>query len=134
VVGEDPLGEVLAVLSPALDGAVPGLEGPVVAGVLIGGRATRYRGELPDYVLKRMRHAFVVGGALQELADDRAAPPRDILRVGLTILSVPAELQERFGVDPPAGRLSGPRDASCPLRQRRVRRGGFNAAGRSTRA
>jgi hypothetical protein len=51
-----------------------------------------YRGELPDYVLKRMRHAFVVGGALQEFADDRAAPPRDILRVGLTILSMPAEL------------------------------------------
>jgi hypothetical protein len=92
VVGEDPLGEVLAVLSPALDGAVPGLEDPVAADVLIDGRATRYQGELPDYVLKRMRHAFVVGGALQELAYDRAVPPRDILRVGLTILSVPAEL------------------------------------------
>jgi hypothetical protein len=76
VVGEDPLGEVLAVLSPALDGAVPGLEGPAVADVLISGRATRHRGELPDYVLKRMRHAFVVGGALQELADDRAVPRR----------------------------------------------------------
>jgi hypothetical protein len=40
VVGEDPLGEVLAVLSPALDAAVPGLEGGAVADVLTGGRAT----------------------------------------------------------------------------------------------
>jgi hypothetical protein len=93
VVGEDPLGEVLAVLSPALDGAVPGLAGPAVADVLTGGRATPYLCELPDYVLKRMRHPpFDVGGALQEFADARAVPPRDILRVGLTILSVLAEL------------------------------------------
>ena len=93
VVGEDPLSEVLAVLSPALDGAVPGLAGPAVADVLTGGRATPYLCELPDYVLKRMRHPpFAVGGALLEFADARAVPPRDILRVGLTILSVLAEL------------------------------------------
>ena len=93
VVGEDPLSEVLAVLAPALDGAVPGLEGRAVADVLTGGRATPYVCELPEYVLKRMRHPpFAVGGALQEFADARAVPPRDILRVGLTILSVLAEL------------------------------------------
>ena len=92
VVGEDPLSEVLAVLSPALDGAVPGLEGLGVADVLTGGRATPYVCELPDYVLKRIRHAFSVGGALLEFADARVVPPRDILRVGLTILSVLAEL------------------------------------------
>ena len=93
VVGEDPLSEVLAVLSPALDGAVPGLEGLAVADVLTGGRATPYLCELPDYALKRMRHPpFAVGGALREFADARAVPPRDILRVGLTILSVLAEL------------------------------------------
>jgi hypothetical protein len=92
VMGEDPLSEVLAVLSPALDGAVPGLEGRAVADVLTGGRARPYLCELPDYVLKRMRRAFAVGGALQELADARAVPPTDILRVGLTILSVLAEL------------------------------------------
>jgi hypothetical protein len=40
-----------------------------------------------------MRHPpFAVGGALQEFADARAVPPRDILRVGLTIVSVLAEL------------------------------------------
>jgi len=92
VVGEDPLSEVLAVLSPALDGAVPGLEGRAVADVLTGGRATPYLCELPDYVLKRMRRAFAVGHALQEFADARAVPPRDTLRVGLTILSVLADL------------------------------------------
>jgi hypothetical protein len=93
VVGEDPLSEVLAVLSPALDGAVPGLAGLAVADVLTGGRATPYLCELPDYVSKRTRHSpFAVGGALQEFADARAVPPREILRVGLTILSVLAEL------------------------------------------
>jgi hypothetical protein len=92
VVGEDPLSEVLAVLSPALDGAVPGLAGPAVADVLTGGRATPYLCDLPDYVLKRMRPTFSVGGALLEFADARVVPPRDILRVGLTILSVLAEL------------------------------------------
>jgi hypothetical protein len=92
VVGEDPLSEVLAVLSPALDGAVPGLAGPAVADVLTGGRATPYLCELPDYVLKRMHPTFAVGGALLEFADARVVPPRDILRVGLTILSVLAEL------------------------------------------
>ena len=92
VVGEDPLSEVLAVLSPALDGTVPGLEGRAVADVLTGGRATPYLCKLPDHVLKRMQRVFAVGGALQELADARAVPPRDILRVGLTILSALAEL------------------------------------------
>ena len=93
VVGQDPLGEVLAVLSPALAAAVPGLEGRAVADVLTGGRATPYLCQLPDHVLKRMPpRALDVGGALQEFADARAVPPRDILRVGLTILSVLAEL------------------------------------------
>jgi hypothetical protein len=92
VVGEDPLAEVLAALSPSLEGAVPGLDGRAVADVLTGGRAIPYVCELPDYVLKRMRHGFSAGGALLELADARVVPPRDILRVGLTILSVLAGL------------------------------------------
>jgi hypothetical protein len=92
VVGEDPLAEVLAALSPSLEGAVPGLDGRAVADVLTGGRAIPYVCELPDYVLKRMRHGFSAGCALQELADARVVPPRDILRVGLTILSALAEL------------------------------------------
>jgi hypothetical protein len=92
VVGEDPLAEVLAALSPALDATVPGLEGRAVADVLTGGRATPYLSKLPDHVLKRMQRTFAVGGALQEFADARAVPPSDILRVGLTILSALAGL------------------------------------------
>ena len=92
VVGDDPLSEVLAVLSPALDGVVPGLEGRAVADVLTGGRVTPYLCELPYYVLKRMGRSFSVGGALQELADARVVPPAAILPVGLTILSVLANL------------------------------------------
>jgi hypothetical protein len=92
VVGEDPLDEVIAALSPALNGIIPGLDGRAVADVLTGGRATPYVCDLPDYVLKRMRHSFSAGGALLELADSRAVPPGDILRVGLTILSRIAEL------------------------------------------
>jgi hypothetical protein len=92
VVGNDPLDEVIASLSPALDATVPGLEGRAVADVLTGGRVTPYLCTLPDYVLKRMSRVFAVGGALHELADARVVPPRDILRVGLTILSALAEL------------------------------------------
>jgi hypothetical protein len=92
VVGEDPRDEVSAALSPVLDGTVPGLDGRAVADVLTGGRVTPYLCKLPDHVLKRMHRVFDVGGALHELADARVVPPRDILRVGLKILSALAEL------------------------------------------
>ena len=39
-----------------------------------------------------MHRVFDVGNGLHELADARVVPPRDILRVGLTILSALAEL------------------------------------------
>jgi hypothetical protein len=92
VAGEDPLDKVIAGLSPALDGIIPGLDGGAVADVLTGGRVTPYLCKLPDHVLKRMQRTFSAGGALIELADGRVVPPRDILRVGLTILSKVAEL------------------------------------------
>jgi hypothetical protein len=92
VVGEDPLDEVLAALSPALDATVPGLDGRAVADILTGGRAIPYLCKLPDHVLKRMQRTFDPGGALHELTDAQVVPPRAILRVGLTILSALAEL------------------------------------------
>lgn len=92
VVGDDPLSEVLAVLAPALDGTVAGLDGRAVADVLTGGSVTPYLCELPDYILKRMGRTFSVGYALQELAEARVVPPADLLRLGLTILSVLAGL------------------------------------------
>ncbi len=92
VAGEDPLDKVIAALSPALDGIIPGLDGRAVADVLTGGRVTPYVCNLPDHVLRRMQRTFSAGGALLELADGRVVPPTDILRVGLTILSKVAEL------------------------------------------
>lgn len=92
VVGNDPLDEVIATLSPALDGIVPGLDGRAVADVVTGGRATPYLCKLPDHVLKRMQRSFSADVGLLELAEARAVPPKDILRVGLAILSAVAEL------------------------------------------
>jgi hypothetical protein len=91
VVGEDPLDEVLDALSSALDAIVPGLEGRAVADVLTGGRVLPYLHKLPDYVLERMQRTFAVEGALLEFTDADVVPPSDILRIGLTILSVLAE-------------------------------------------
>jgi len=93
VVGEDPLSEVLAVLSPAMDGTVPGVAGRVVADALIGAFATHYRCELPGDadVLKRIRHVDADAG-LPGLVAAGEVSPRDVVRVGLTILSVLAEL------------------------------------------
>ena len=92
VVGKDPLDKVIAALSPALGGTVPGLDGRAVADIVTGGRATPYLCKLPDHVLKRMQRTFFAGGALQELANARVVPAGDILRAGLVILSVLAEL------------------------------------------
>jgi hypothetical protein len=92
VVGNDPLDEVIAAMSPALSGTVPGLDGRAVADIVTGGRATPYLCKLPDHVLKRMQRPFSADGALLELAESRAVPPGDILRVGLAILSVLAGL------------------------------------------
>jgi hypothetical protein len=46
-VGEDPLLDVLGVLVPVVDDAVPGLDGQVTADALIAACATEYRCELP---------------------------------------------------------------------------------------
>jgi hypothetical protein len=92
VVGNDPLDEVIAALSPALGGTVPGLDGRAVADIVTGGRATPYLCKLPDHALKRVQRKFSADGTLLELAESGAVPPGDILRVGLAILSVLAEL------------------------------------------
>jgi hypothetical protein len=91
-VGEDPLGDVLGVLVPMLDGAVPGLDGQVAADALIGAFATEYRCEQPGdaEVLERIGHRG--GDALENLVAAGAVPPRDVLPVGLTILSALARL------------------------------------------
>lgn len=91
-VGEDPLADVLGVLLPVLDAAVPGLDSQVVADALIGAFSTEYRCELPgdDDVLGRIKSYS--GDALEALATAGAVPPGDVLPVGLTILSAFAQL------------------------------------------
>ncbi len=93
VVGEDPLSEVLEVLLPVLAGAAPGLENRVVADALIGAFTTHYRCEQPGDadVLERIRRPGG-GDALENLVAAEAVSPRDVLPVGLTVLSALAEL------------------------------------------
>ena len=91
-VGLDPLTDVLAVLLPVLEKAVPSLDGRVAADALIGAFATEYRCEQPGdaEVLQRIeRHD---GNALENLVTAGGVPPRDVLRVGLTLLSALAQL------------------------------------------
>ncbi len=91
-VGEDPLGDVLGVLVPVLDGAVPGLDGQAVADALIGAFATEYRCEQPGDAEVLERIEYRGGDALENLVAAGAVPPRDVLPLGLTILSALARL------------------------------------------
>jgi len=91
-VGEDPLSDVLGVLVPMLDDAVPGFDGQVAADALVGAFSTKYRCEQPGdaEVLGRIGHRG--GDALENLVAAGAVPPRDVLPAGLTILSALARL------------------------------------------
>jgi hypothetical protein len=93
LVGEDPLSEVLGVLLPVLDRSLPGLDGQAVADALIGAFAEHYRCEPPGdaEVLARIRQP---GGddPLESLVAAKAVSGRDILPVGLRVLSALAEL------------------------------------------
>jgi hypothetical protein len=92
VMGEDSLSDVLGILLPTLDAAVPDPGGRVVADALIGAFATEYKCDQPGEaeVLERIgRHT---GNALETLASDETVPPADLLRLGLTVLSVLASL------------------------------------------
>ncbi len=91
--GDDPLGEVLPVLRPAVDEAVPGLDGGVVADALVGALARHYRCEQPGDVEVLERIGFdVSGNALESLAGSGTLSSRDVLRVGLKVLSALAKL------------------------------------------
>ena len=91
-VAEDPLSDVLGVLLPVLDDAVPGLDGQAAADALIAALATEYRCEQPGdaEVLQRIKHRG--GNALENLIHAGAVPPADILPVGLRLLSALAQL------------------------------------------
>jgi len=91
-VGDDPLSDVIGVLVPALDAAVPGLSGQAAADALIAGFATEYRCELPGdaEVLERIKYHG--GDALENLVAAGAVPPAGVLPAGLSLLSALAQL------------------------------------------
>jgi hypothetical protein len=91
-VGEDPLTDVLGILVPALDAAVPGLDGQAAADALIAALATEYRCEQPGdaEVLDRIKHHG--GNALENLVAAGAVRPADVLPAGLSLLSALARL------------------------------------------
>jgi hypothetical protein len=93
VVGDDPVSEVHAVLARALDDAVPRLDGLVAADALIGAFAREYRCEGPgDAELIDRIGRELSADPLENLVTAKAVPARDVLRAGLTILSVLTEL------------------------------------------
>jgi hypothetical protein len=97
VVGSDPLGEVLEALLPVLDGtaesmkaAIPGLNGRAVADALACAAVTDFRRQLPADVLRRTGPPS--GNPLETLVYAGRVPQHEVLRVGLAILSVLADL------------------------------------------
>ena len=92
VVGDDSLGDVLGVLLPVLADAVPGLDGRAAADALIGAFAVHYDCDQPDNAAVMARITSGGGNVLENLAAAGAVPPRDVLPVGLTILSALAQL------------------------------------------
>ena len=99
-VGDDPLSDVLGMLRPVLDAAIPGVDSQVAAGALVGAFSTEYRCEQPGDDEVRGRIGRYSGDVLENLATAEAVPPSDVLRVGLTILSALAQLcrSESFSV------------------------------------
>jgi hypothetical protein len=93
VIGQDPLQEVLGVLTPLLGDALPGLGGQVVAEALVRAFSHHYRCEMPgdEKVLERLAGPGP-GDPLEDLLAARVVTPADALRVGLTVLATLAEL------------------------------------------
>ncbi len=92
MVGDDLFGDVLGVLQPVLEDAVPGLDGQVAADALIGAFAVHYDCGQPDNVAVMARITSRGGNVLENLAAAGAVPPAGILPAGLAVLSVLAEL------------------------------------------
>jgi hypothetical protein len=85
--GDDSLSDVLDVLAPALDDALPG-EGQVIADALVRAFAHHHQCEMPGdaQVLERLGD-LGSGDPLEDLVAAGLVTPRDSVRVGLTALS-----------------------------------------------
>lgn len=90
--GDDSLSDVLDVLAPALDEALPG-EGQVIADALVRAFAYHHQCEMPGdaQVLERLGGPGS-GDPLADLVAAGLVTPHDSVRVALTVLSVLAEL------------------------------------------
>jgi hypothetical protein len=89
VIGDDPLQEVLDVLTPLLSDALPDMDGQVVADALVRAYSHHYRCEMPgdEKVLEHLADAGP-GDPLEDLISAKVVAPGDALRVGLTSLAV----------------------------------------------
>jgi hypothetical protein len=85
--GDDSLSDVLDVLAPALDDALPG-EGQVIADALVRAFAHHHQCEMPGdaQVLERLGD-LGSGDPLEDLVAAGLVTPHDSVRVGLTALS-----------------------------------------------
>jgi len=92
VVGEDPMSEILGVLLPALQDAVPGLDAQVAADALISSFVVHHDLEQPVDADVMARIKYHSGSVLQDLVTAGAVPPADILSAGLKLLSALAQL------------------------------------------
>jgi len=91
-IGDDPLAEVLNVVSPLVDSALPG-RGRVVAEALVGAFADHYACErAADVELLERLGADTSGDPLRDLVSAGVIAPEDVLRVGLEVLARLAEL------------------------------------------
>jgi hypothetical protein len=92
VLGEDTFGEIQGVLLPALREAVPSLDAQAAVDALYGAFAKHYQADRSDDAELLQRIGDVEGDALVNLVRADVVKPRDILPVGLSMLSALAQL------------------------------------------
>jgi hypothetical protein len=91
-IGDDPLGEVLDVVSPLVDSAIPG-RGRIVAEALVVAFSDLYACErAADVELLESLGSETSGDPLRDLVSAGVVAPADALRVGLEVLTRLAEL------------------------------------------
>jgi hypothetical protein len=90
--GEDSLGEIQAVLLPVLREAVPSLDAQAAVDALYGAFLKHYQSDQPSDAELLQRIGDVQGDALVNLVRAGVVKPRDILPVGLRLLSALAQL------------------------------------------
>jgi len=91
-IGDDPLADVLDVVTPLVDSALPG-RGCDVAEALVGAFSEHYSFErATDIELLERLGAETSGDPLRDLVSAGVIPPADALQVGLEVLARLAEL------------------------------------------